>query len=892
MKKYLLLILVLSTCIFNAAATHNRAGEITYKHLSGFTYKITITTYTKASSTSADKCELLLQFGDGDSAIVVRNNGPSGSPCSSGIGNGELLGNDVKKNIYETVHTYSGSATYIITMEDPNRNEKICNVPNSINTSFSLRTELVINPFLGDNSSPILLIPPIDNACVGECFEHNPGAFDADGDSLVYTLVSSFANGSPIFAYSLPPNMSVNDIDPLKGDIRWCAPPTVCQYNVAILIEEYRKLPGSSTRFYIGSVLRDMQINVESCFNEPPEIASINDTCITAGESLNFDVITTDSDASSLLTLTATGGPLNITPTATFTSSITPTTNTGSFSWAPNCSQVQALPYLVTFKVTDDNFDPLANFESVFIHVIAPAPTGLTAEPAGASIKLDWDAEICNDTLGNNQFIGYAIYRKNACDSLLLDKCVTGVPSSTGYKKIGETSYTVTAFTDNNDGQGLINGINYSYAVVAEYSDGAQSYASNNVCAKLVRDVPIITNVSVISTGTQDSIWTYWVKPIGSTDNLDTIANPPPYEYRLLVGAGLSPAAYIQIATYIYPSFSALTDTGFVSAFLNTQDSAFTFRVDFYSNSLLVGSTNTASSVFLSSSPTDNQINLSWEAITPWANYRFDVYRETLPGAGTFDFIDSTTSTTFADTGLVNGQSYCYKVVSIGQYSDTALPRPLINHSQIKCDVPIDIIPPCEPTLTVSNSCDTEANTLNWLNPNTYCSDDGMKYFIYFASTSDAPLVLIDSILDINIITFSHQSLFEGVPSLAGCYAVTAIDSTGNESLIESKQCVDNCPVYDLPNVFTPNGDGYNDLFTPLIPYKHIKDISMQIYNRWGVLMFETTDSDILWDGTNRNNKQACTDGVYFYIVTVNEIRVDGIIPQTLKGFIQLFNEK
>ena len=39
-------------------ATHNRAGEITYEHISGFTYKITITTYTEESAVTADRCEL------------------------------------------------------------------------------------------------------------------------------------------------------------------------------------------------------------------------------------------------------------------------------------------------------------------------------------------------------------------------------------------------------------------------------------------------------------------------------------------------------------------------------------------------------------------------------------------------------------------------------------------------------------------------------------------------------------------------------------------------------------------------------------------------------------------------------------------------------------------
>ncbi len=895
MKKILLLLFILTIASTNVFATHNRAGEITYQWVSGFTYKITITTYTQSKSIEADRCQLTIYCGDGDSAVAPRINFDPTIPknCGNGIGNGVSLGNYIQENIYVTYHTFPASGLYVITMEDPNRNAGICNIPNSVNASFFLRTELTINPFLGPNNSPVLLNKPIDNACVGRCFKHNPGAYDADGDSLSYTLTTCYANGVPIFGYTMPPNMSLTDIDALRGNITWCSPPTVCQYNIAILIKEYRLLPGTSKRYYIGSVLRDMQITVENCANHPPVIKPINDTCIVAGSNLNFNVSATDPDGDKV-DLTATGGPLQLSPQASFTSISSAGSATGIFSWTPNCSRVQLLPYLVTFKATDKNSPALVDYKSVFIRVIAPAPTGLTATPSGASITVKWNAEQCNDTIGNNRFIGYHIYRKNSCDPYIHDKCQTGVSPQSGYQLIGSTIRSVKTFKDNNNGQGLINGINYSYIVVAYYSDGSQSYASVNICAKLKRDVPIITNVSIISTGKKDSIWTHWIKPKATGNNLDTIANPPPYEYRLMRAAGFNPASssFTKVASYMYPTFYSLTDTGYVSTNLNTQDSAYTYRIDFYSNGTLVGSTNTASSVYLTSSPTDNKINLSWTEVVPWTNYRYDVYRETAMGSNVFVYIDSSITQTYIDTGLVNGKTYCYKIVSFGKYSDTTLQRPLINISQIKCDIPIDIIPPCQPKLFVSNDCEAVKNTITWLNPNTYCSDDGKKYFIYFGPTTSSPLLLIDSVNNINTTTYTHQFLYEGIPSIAGCYAVTAIDSTGNESPIITKQCVDNCPVYELPNVFTPNGDGVNDLFHPLMPYRYIKNIDIKIYNRWGVVMFSIDDTDILWDGKNMSSKKPCPDGTYFYLCTVNEIRVDGIIPHTLKGFIQLINDK
>ena len=97
----------------------------------------------------------------------------------------------VKKNVYSCTHTYSGPGLFKIYMFDRNRNSGVINVPNSVNQPFYLETLLSINAFLGPNSSPVLTRDPIDEACLGQCFFHNPGAVDTDGDSLSYDLVMS-----------------------------------------------------------------------------------------------------------------------------------------------------------------------------------------------------------------------------------------------------------------------------------------------------------------------------------------------------------------------------------------------------------------------------------------------------------------------------------------------------------------------------------------------------------------------------------------------------------------------------------------------------------------------------------------------------------------------------
>ena len=63
----------------------------------------------------------------------------------------------------------------------------------------------------------------------------------------------------------------------------------------------------------------------------------------------------------------------------------------------------------------------------------------------------------------------------------------------------------------------------------------------------------------------------------------------------------------------------------------------------------------------------------------------------------------------------------------------------------------------------------------------------------------------------------------------------------------------------------------------------------MKIYNRWGYLVFETTDPDINWDGTDVNGKPM-NDDVYYYVCRVLELREAGVVenPEILKGYIHL----
>lgn len=94
--------------------------------------------------------------------------------------------------------------------------------------------------------------------------------------------------------------------------------------------------------------------------------------------------------------------------------------------------------------------------------------------------------------------------------------------------------------------------------------------------------------------------------------------------------------------------------------------------------------------------------------------------------------------------------------------------------------------------------------------------------------------------------------------SEAGFYSVTLKNSCGetSDTIFVADGC-DGCEA-SIPNAFTPNGDGLNDVFKPLISCEPI-EINFTIYNRWGELVYSSKSSTVGWNGTF-NGSDAMTD--------------------------------
>jgi gliding motility-associated-like protein len=859
-----LLFLVLVTLVLAPAwvfATHQRAAEITFRHLKDLTYEITLVSYTfTPSPANAYRDFLTINWGDGTSKDIPRVVLT-------------YLPDDITYNKYVGTHEFPGPATYTISCEDPNRNGGIMNIPNSINTPLYIYSELTINPFQGYDNSPVLLNPPVDNGCVNQIFFHNPGAYDTDGDSLSYRLVPCRgALGQVIPGYTYPAASKSLTLNSTTGDLIWDSPEQQGEYNIAILIEEWRN------GVKIGSVLRDMQIIIVACNNRPPVIDSVFDTCVEAGKNLRFPVRAYDPDSNNV-TLTATGGPF-ILPRDSATLTPNPATGHGQvgalFRWNTVCNHVLKRPYQVFFKAKDDG-EPvsLVTFKSIKILVIGPAPKKLTTAPLGNTIALTWDNYDCSNASG------YYIYRKADSTGYIPNYCETGVPPYLGYSKIDQlTDISLTSYLDDNKGAGLMRGLKYCYMVVAYYPDKAESYASNEACATLKKDVPVITNASINSTSeTSGSVYVAWSKPT----EIDTVQIPGPYKYIIARSESDTPGQFVMI-----DSLTNLNDTILNDNLLNTVQFHYLYRIDLYNvtpgNRFLIGSSQVASTIFLTAVPTDRMVKLSWNNDVPWINHSFTIYRKG-PGGVSYDSIGSSPVANYSDKGLENGLNYCYKIKSIGNYSASGFVDPIINFSQETCATPIDDVPPCPPLLTVNTICNGSVNILSWTKPADSCPNDIAKYYIYYIQVKGNP-ILIDSILNPHDTSYTHKP----PQSIVGCYGVAAIDSVGNRSDTGNIICIDNtfCPVYRLPNIFTPNGDGNNDYFIPFPDFTSVSEVNMKIFDRWGKLVFNTSDPAVNWDGKDITTNQPCSDGTYFYICDVFEITLSGIVKRNLHGSLTI----
>ena len=191
----------------------------------------------------------------------------------------------------------------------------------------------------------------------------------------------------------------------------------------------------------------------------------------------------------------------------------------------------------------------------------------------------------------------------------------------------------------------------------------------------------------------------------------------------------------------------------------------------------------------------------------------------------------------------INNTKYEFKIVGLNACADTFATS---NHWNI-----------------VLNSQFSEANdltSLNW-NPYTNWKNGVRSYELYVQNNQDTSFSLYKNLAN-NILT--NDEVID-LQTYKQCFRVKARELSGNFAESWSNiQCLVYPPYVYVPNAFTPDdGNGINDLFE--VKGGRVKTFELQIYDRWGELVFSSTTLGSKWDGTF--NGKPAQSGVYVCLI-------------------------
>lgn len=243
-------------CAFHLSsfAGNVAGGDISYQCISGNTIQFTLTVWGDYFSPNDT---FRISFGDNSSANYTNQSAISFTNLAPTYPNYSEI-----KWVFS--HTYAGPGTYDLSAIFSQRDSGIVNIPNSCNTKLSLFTDLILDPTIGCNSSPICSNSNlIELLSVSTNFNSNLGPVDPDGDSLSFSLQPSSDSGAAISGYSFPNFIGggLLGINAITGDYYWNAPQYWGRYNIVIAIEQWKLFPNNQ-RYLIATTSREIQLFV------------------------------------------------------------------------------------------------------------------------------------------------------------------------------------------------------------------------------------------------------------------------------------------------------------------------------------------------------------------------------------------------------------------------------------------------------------------------------------------------------------------------------------------------------------------------------------------------------------------------------------------------------
>ena len=166
-------------------------------------------------------------------------------------------------------------------------------------------------------------------------------------------------------------------------------------------------------------------------------------------------------------------------------------------------------------------------------------------------------------------------------------------------------------------------------------------------------------------------------------------------------------------------------------------------------------------------------------------------------------------------------------------------------------------------TIWLQGHAQNNTNYLNWTAPEGW-SHGVEKYYIYRTVTGVEPTMPIDSV-DGSILQYQEPAVTQPVEDGRIIYFVQALKKADSSETVTSTS--NRFPLFKEATLYFPNAfrpEGTNNTFKPVFSYFGGTSYLLQIYSRWGKLIFETNDPGTGWDGTVQNGP--VEKGAYVYV--------------------------
>jgi gliding motility-associated-like protein len=565
-------------------------------------------------------------------------------------------------------------------------------------------------------------------------------------------------------------------------------------------------------------------------------------------------------------------------PTATLNISPTPSTDI-TYAWAaPSTGALDS--YAVS--------NPVASGNGIFTVVVTNTISGCASSATQNTIEVIPDAAIPSTTLSI---------------SSVSITCSVPTPSVSLTTNIGTTSYNwspssgIVSGTENTSTPSFSAAGTYSAIVTNTTSGCATSANLNVVTVSLDNTTPSITLTSALNSGTITcSTTSITVTPtITPSSNLS-------YTWTSNTGSGIAGATNQAVATFTNAGTYSLAITNTITGCVSIIDASSEYTVSVDANTPNVSIAATSSNSIIGCGVGSSTVTLGSTIVTTnspiitWLpnNASTPTLAVTSAGIYTLMVVDAVNSCSATAQYTVIGNTNPPQNVNAGTSVSTACNTSSVTLNGTTTSTNVSYFwsgptPTC--ILSGSNTSNAVVNmqgnyTLIVSDNLTGCQSTAtvnviqtivVASFTANPVTGNAPLATTFSNTSVGAITYGWDFGDSNTSSqqnpnntfTSGTYTVTLTASSGacvstTTMIIIANQVVEDSLVIEIPNVFTPNNDNVNDLYE--IKTTGVKEVSLQIFNRWGEMLYDKTDSKVAWNGLTQGGMSVPV-GTYFYFV-------------------------